>query len=180
MIETEQTATIHVGIDKVWDYVQDIARWAAIMPGYQTCEIIDAEQSRWTLKVGVGSLVRTVKVAVTVDEWAGPGTVRFSYKLAGDPVQGGGTYTAIAKGADQTEIALRVQVEGSGPMAPMWEAMGKPLLPQFASAFAQQLKAEIEKACGVAVPATQKAGLFAAIAAWFGKSWRALFGEKKA
>lgn len=180
MIETEQTVTVEVGIDKVWDYVQDIARWAAIMPGYQSCEIIDDNQSRWTLKVGVGSLVRTVKVAVTVDQWAGPETVHFTYKLAGDPVQGGGTYTAVAMGADQTEIALRIRVAGSGPMAPMWEAMGKPLLPQFASAFAQQLKAEIEKACGVTAAEHHKAGLFAVITAWFGRLWRILFGEKSA
>ena len=33
-------------------------------------------------------------------------------------------------------------------MAPMWEAMSKPLLPQLAKSFAEQLKAEIEKAAG--------------------------------
>ena len=48
---------------------------------------------RWTLKVGVGGLVRTVKVQVHVDQWDGPERVLFSYKLEGDPVQGGGSYT---------------------------------------------------------------------------------------
>ena len=70
----------------------------------------------------------------------------FTYKLEGDPVKGGGRYTAVRKGAHETEVALQVRVEGTGPMAPMWEAMGGPLLPKFARSFAAQLKTEIEKA----------------------------------
>ncbi len=172
MIETEQSATVEAGIAEVWGYVQDIARWAAIMPGYQACEIIDDNTSRWMLKVGVGGLVRTVKVLVNVDAWNGPGEVRFSYKLAGDPVQGGGTYTARATGPAQTEITLRVNVSGSGPMAPMWEAMGKPLLPTFARGFADQLAAEIEKAVGHVLAAQEQAGLLG----WLKAFWKKLFG----
>ena len=60
-------------------------------------------------------------------------------------------------------------------MAPMWEAMGRPLLPQLAKAFAAQLKAAIEQAAG-AVPAElyrQRRSLWAMIRAWLGK----LFGK---
>ena len=175
MIETEQSALVQAGIGDVWDYVQDIGRWAAIMPGYQACEIVDENTSRWTLKVGVGGLVRSVKVLVNVDAWNGPGEVRFSYKLAGDPVQGGGTYTARALGPAQTEITLRVNVVGSGPMAPMWEAMGKPLLPTFARGFADQLAAEIEKVLGIAAPAKKRAGLLD----WLKAFWGKLFGQER-
>jgi len=183
MIETEQTALVRAGIADVWDYVQDIARWASIMPGYRECEIIDPDNSRWILKVGVGGLVRTVKVRVQVDEWAGPETVRFTYKLEGDPVQGGGTYTATSKGPHETEIALKVRVEGSGPMAPMWEAMGKPLLPQFARSFAEQLKDEIEKvACAgspaLAAPSPQQAKP-SSLLDFIVSLWRRLFGRRE-
>ena len=148
MIEAERSVLVNVGIDDVWHYVKDMQRWAGMMPGYRECTVIDADDSRWTLKVGVGGLVRTVKVLVHVDEWDEPERVSFSYKLEGDPVQGGGSYTARRKGAHETEIALRVRVEGSGPVAPMWEAMSRPLLPQLAKSFAEKLKAEIETAVG--------------------------------
>ena len=78
------------------------------MPGYRECTVIDANDSRWTLKVGVGGLVRTVKVLVHVDEWHEPARVNFSYTLEGDPVQGSGSYTALQKSAEETEVALRV------------------------------------------------------------------------
>lgn len=145
MIETEQTVTVNCAIEPTWAYARDFERWASIMPGFQTCEIEDADNSRWILKVGVGALVRTVKVRVHVDQWAGPGRVDFSFKLEGDPVTGSGSYLAAPRGDGLTDMTLRVRVEGSGPMAPMWEAMGGPVLPKFAMAFAQQLKGRIEE-----------------------------------
>ncbi|MCE7796571.1 SRPBCC family protein [Sphingobium sufflavum] len=146
MIETEQSIIIDAPIESVWCYAEDINSWASLMPGLQNCEIVDGNVSRWTLKVGVGALVRTVNVAVHVDRWAGPNAVDFRYSLERDPVEGGGTYRARSVSEGQTEIALSVRVTGTGPMAPMWEAMGKPLLPKFARAFAEQFKEEVEKA----------------------------------
>jgi len=159
MIETEQQVTIAAPINAVWDFVSDIERWAALMPGMQACEVIDPDHSRWVLKVGVGGLVRTVKVNVAVASWDGPGAVDFSYALEGDPVRGGGTYRALATSPDATAVILQVQVVGSGPLAPMWEAMGRPLLPQLANAFAERLRDRIELEAGTALLAPPRIGL---------------------
>lgn len=144
MIETEHTAEIEADIHAVWDYVKDIRQWATLFPGCRECEVIDDDNSRWVIKVGAGGLVRTVNVLVHIDEWRGPEQVLFSYKLESDPVEGSGSYTAVAAGDNQTDISLKVQVQGSGSMAPMWEAVSRPLLPQLAKTFAERLKAEIE------------------------------------
>jgi carbon monoxide dehydrogenase subunit G len=182
MIETEQAIVIDAPIEAVWRYANDIAAWAKLMPGLQDCEIVDEDDSLWKLKIGVGALVRTVTVSVHVDRWAGPGEVDFTYALKGDPVQGVGTYRARSVSPHRTEIALGVQVIGTGPMAPMWEAMGKPLLPTFARAFAEQFKAEVEQAVtpgdavvvppGVAVRGSPIARPIARLVAWL----RRLFG----
>lgn len=177
MIETEQSIVIDAPIEAVWDFANDIRAWAGLMPGLQDCDIIDQDNSRWTLKVGVGALIRTVNVSVHVNRWAGPGEVDFTYALKGDPVEGGGTYRARSLGPSQTEIALGVRVNGTGPMAPMWEAMGRPLLPKFARAFAEQFKAEIEGASApgsdhLAPPAQEavaKKPLFARLLVWIGR-----------
>lgn len=161
MIGTEQGITIEAPIGQVWDYANAIEGWAKFMPGLQACEIIDNDHSRWTLKVGAGALVRTVKVAVHVERWAGPEEVDFSYQLENDPVKGSGTYRATSLGPTQTRIALAIQVEGTGPMAPMWEAMGRPLLPKFARAFAEQFKAEVEQ-----LPPPARPSLYARLRAW--------------
>lgn len=181
MIGTEQTVTVDCGIEDTWAYAKDFERWASIMPGYQSCEIEDADNSLWILKVGVGGLVRTVKVRVRVEQWAGPERVDFSFRLEGDPVVGSGSYLASPAGDARTEMSLNVTVEGSGPMAPMWEAMAGPVLPKFAMAFAEQLKARIEEASGVAPRqasgAERKASWGAAIARWLRSIWKAIFGR---
>jgi carbon monoxide dehydrogenase subunit G len=177
MIETEQTVTIREDIGRVWDFARDIRGWASLMPGMQHCEVIDEDNSRWTLKVGVGGLVRTVKVQVHVDQWDGPERVDFTYKLEGDPVQGGGSYHAAASGPGETEVKLHVRVEGGGPMAPMWEAMGKPLLPQLAKGFAGQLRDRIEEASAARPPLAADAERRGFLA-WLGRLWNAIFGRK--
>ena len=178
MIETEQQVTVNAGLAPTWQYAKDVQRWAAIMPGYQECQIIDDDHSRWVLKVGVGAMVRTVKVLVHVERWAGPEEVDFTFKLEGDPVKGGGSYRAAPNGADATDVRLKVLVEGGGPMAPMWEAMGGPVLPKFAKGFAEQLKAMIEEAAGVAParPAAVKKSFVGRLADWLRGLWRAIFG----
>jgi carbon monoxide dehydrogenase subunit G len=179
MIDTEQRVTIGTPIDEVWDYVQHIGKWADLMPGLQDCTVLDTHNSRWTLKVGVGALVRTVNVNVCVDEWDGPAHVSFAFTLEGDPVQGGGTYTARAQNGHETDVTLNIQVLGTGPMAPMWEALGKPLLPQFAKTFAGQLKERIEDSTGRAPVSNVAPGRAAPsrIAAWLKLLWRVLTGS---
>lgn len=176
MIETEHSVLIEAPNADVWSYVQDISRWAALFPGCRECAVIDAVDSRWVLKVGAGGLVRTVNVRVHVDEWAGPNRVQFSFKLEGEPVDGHGTYTSRMIGARQTEISLKVAVTGSGPMAPMWEAVSRPLLPQLARTFAGQLKCEIERIAGV-VPAPTKPSPLSAFAAWLRRLWLTVLGR---
>ena len=145
MIETKQTISIDAPIDDIWHYVQDIRRWANLFPGCRECVVVDADDSRWILKVGAGGLVRTVHVLVHVDQWSGPQRVNFSYQLQGDPVTGSGSYSALRKSERETEVTLSVQVQGSGKMAPMWEAISRPLLPKLAKFFAAKLKTEIEQ-----------------------------------
>lgn len=146
MIDARESIEINASIDTVWDYIKDIRRWAVLFPGCRACTVIDEHDSKWTLKVGAGGLVRTVNVLVHVDLWAGPERVNFSFKLDGDPVEGGGSYCAVGRSDNTTEASLCVRVQGSGAMAPMWEAVSKPLLPTLAKSFAAKLKAEIEKA----------------------------------
>src|SRR6516165_6875471 len=109
MIETDCSVSIAAPLGAVWNFARDITAWSKLMPGLQDCAIIDADHSRWTLKVGAGALVRTVRVNVHVTRWAGPEEVDFTYALEGDPVQGGGTYRARAVAAGETEISLAVQ-----------------------------------------------------------------------
>lgn len=183
MIVTEQSVLIEAALPSVWNYVQDIRRWALLFPGCRGCTVINEQESRWVLKVGAGGLVRTVNVLVHIDNWDGPERVDFSYKLEGDPVEGGGSYIAAQKTRIQTEVTMTVRVAGSGPMAPLWEALSRPLLPQLAKSFAGQLKTEIERVAGSLISqGTDEAASprgFATFRQWLRKVCQAIFHRAK-
>ncbi|MFT3931213.1 MAG: SRPBCC family protein [Spongiibacteraceae bacterium] len=181
MIEAEHSIAINTNIDRAWNYVQDIRQWAMLFPGCKECDVIDENNSKWIIKVGAGGLVKTVNVLVHIEEWAGPERVNFSYKLENEPVIGSGSYIAAKKSANQTEISLKVRVEGSGPMAPMWEAMCRPLLPQLAKVFSEKLKSEIEaleNASPIANTASSNSSLAVSLMTWLRNLWRSVFHRK--
>ena len=65
-------------------------------------------------------------------------------------------------------------------MAPMWEAMGRPLLPQLAKGFAGQLKAEIEKTEAAAPqpePSVRRS-FGEALAQWLRSVWLGVSGSQ--
>ena len=182
MIEAENSIAIGAPIGGVWDYVQDISRWANLFQGCRECHVIDEHNSRWVIKVGAGGLVRTVNVLVQVERWDGPERVDFSYRLEAEPVVGSGSYLATAREPDATEITLKLRVEGSGSMAPMWEAVSRPLLPQLAKSFSGKLKAEIENAMREAAPAlpapAPAPSLLVLIGRWLARAWRKLLASE--
>ena len=179
MIANEHTFVIGTSIDKVWNYVEDIRGWASIFPGHQDCKLINDNDSEWTIKVTAAGVTRTDKVQVHVEEWDGPERVNFVFNVDDLPVEGNGTYVAKKISDNETEVLLKVAIIGSGPMAPMWEAVGTPLLPEFVKTFAEKLKAEIELAAGVGTKSADDIGFvvpmvkgvvkstFAAIVMWF-------------
>lgn len=178
MIEADKKFSIAAPIDNVWDYVRDIEKWAMLLPGCRECLIIDDHRSQWTIKVGAGGLVKTVKVLVAVHKWDGPGRVDFAYTLESEPVVGGGYYRASQNDNGSTDIELQLRVEGNGPMAPMWEAVCKPLFHPLATAFTDKLKTEIEAHVGL-VPSQAGAkdgltGWLGAIAGWWRRCWLVL------
>lgn len=176
MIDTTHSVVINTGIDEVWSYVQDISKWAILFPGCKDCEIIDDYHSNWVIKVGAGGLIKTVNVLVTIDQWNGPESVLFSYKLESEPVIGNGSYTAVSRGNNVTEIEFHVVVEGSGQMAYMWEAMSKPLLPAMAKSFSARLKEEIENAAGITKE--KRYSVLSIWGQWLERIWRMIFGGR--
>ena len=158
MIANEHSFLVQTSIKDVWDYVENIPGWASIFPGHQNCELINEDDSVWTIKVSAAGVTRTDKVKVHVEKWDKPQQVDFVFDVDDLPVEGNGTYVAIAKSSNETEVTLRICIIGSGPMAPMWEAVGTPMLPEFVKAFATKLKAEIELAAGVGTASAADTG----------------------
>lgn len=92
MPEVHYRTVIPLPRPQIWSFVENIDNWAPMMTGYISHEIKDERNSVWTLKGDVGILSRTVRIAVTITEWAGPGRVDFILKGLNEAVEGGGSF----------------------------------------------------------------------------------------
>ncbi|MBX6342231.1 MAG: SRPBCC family protein [Thermomicrobiaceae bacterium] len=148
MLETQETFTVDAPIDAVWRYASDMRNWGASMPGYQSSEILSDTDSRWTLRLALGPLGRTVRMRVHITEWREPSHVAFTFESENDPVGGQGSFDAEALGPDRTRVTLKLIVRGRGMLAGVMDNLAKPVLPLMARSFAESLSRGIMKEKG--------------------------------
>lgn len=107
MPEVRYQTNIGVSRDRLWEFVRDIDNWAPMMTGYVSHEVRDDRVSLWTLKGDVGILSRTVRLEVTILEWAGPDRVRFALRGLNEAVEGGGSFELADTGIGRAELPER-------------------------------------------------------------------------
>jgi carbon monoxide dehydrogenase subunit G len=188
--EVEYSTTAKLPIGSIWEFVREMDNWAAFVAGYQSHAKQSETESVWILKGDVGVLARTVKLHVTVTEWAGPGRVSFALQGLNEPMQGSGAFVMESVGAAgpapaappregfvarllaaiarflfrlrhgraerapaavgagpasaETRLSFRLRVDPGGPMAPMVNALMKPLLVPAAEDLANRILAHLE------------------------------------
>ncbi len=98
MAEAEYATTASLPVDTIWNFVQDMDKWATYVVGYQGHEKHDERHSTWTLKGDVGVLTRTLTFEVHITEWSGPERVRFTLQGVNEAMSGEGCFTLEAEG----------------------------------------------------------------------------------
>lgn len=142
MAATQRELAVQRDIESVWEFVQDMGNWASQMPGYISHEIIDDNDSVWTLNVDLGPFQRSIVVDVHVERWAAPSEVVFQVKGRYEPFTGGGTYRA-ERADTATHIHLDFHAEPGGSMAKMISPLVGPVLERIAEEFSGNLAAAL-------------------------------------
>jgi carbon monoxide dehydrogenase subunit G len=202
--EARYSTATRVPPGRVWDFVQDMDRWAPFVMGYQHHEKRSDTESTWTLKGDLGVMSRTLTFEVVITEWNGPERVRFTLRGVNEPMSGEGAFTIEAGGGDDVAAAgttaavaapaprkgllmrwleglarwflrwiggraeravlpapgaggarltFELRIDPGGPMAPMVNAMIKPLLLPAAEQLADRILAHLEgRPAGGAAP----------------------------
>ncbi len=144
-LESQESFVVQASRELVWAYTSDMRNWASNMPGYQSFEQLNENDSRWTLQLKLGPFKRTVRMLVHISEWDEPRHVSFDLHAETDPVNGTGGFDAEESGEHATSVTLRLRIESSGPMAGMMESMAKPVLERMQRAFALAMTSDIER-----------------------------------
>lgn len=84
------TTTIDVPRADVWEFVRDMNNWAPFTKGYQSHEIINEQESVWTIKGELGPISRTTKFRIVITEWVEGERVGFTFTGLNEPISGAG------------------------------------------------------------------------------------------
>ena len=90
MIEVEHSTQLAAPLERVWEYVWDIANWAPFVIGYQRLRLVDDRTSVWTLRGDIGILAREVDIKVEITEWRAAQIVRFALSGVTERLEGSG------------------------------------------------------------------------------------------
>lgn len=90
MRKVTYNVTIELGLEELWSFVKDFNNWAPMIKGYQTHELIKADESILVFRGQVGPISRIMKVHASITEWIEKERVAFSFKGLNEPVSGYG------------------------------------------------------------------------------------------
>ena len=138
MNSVQRELVVDKDLSAVWAFVKDMGNWASQMPGYISHELLNGDDSVWTLHVNFGPFARPVVIDVHVTQWIAPSQVTFEVKGRSDPFRGSGAFQARETEAG-TAISLQFGAEGTGSMAKMISAMVPPVLNYIGDGFSANL-----------------------------------------
>ncbi|WP_339253572.1 SRPBCC family protein [Sporosarcina sp. FSL W8-0480] len=131
-------------IEKIWDFVSDMNRWAPLVPGYVGHEIVGDRQSTWTFKGDIGIVQKTVKLQIDITEWKEPTLVTFNLKGLNENFAGNGFFKAEATTSDSlTVMHGNLDITAKGVMGPMINAILKSFVPKTVEDFTNAVAEEI-------------------------------------
>ncbi|MGG0668624.1 SRPBCC family protein [Lederbergia citrisecunda] len=137
------TTELDIPIEKVWDFVSDMNRWAPLVPGYIEHEILSEKQSTWTFKGDIGIMQKTVKLQIDITEWREPTLVTFDLKGLNENFAGNGYFKAEVISETQTVMHGNLDITAKGVMGPMINAILKSFVPKTAEDLTKAIAEEI-------------------------------------
>lgn len=137
------TTALDIPIEKVWDFVSDMNRWAPLVPGYIEHEILSDKQSTWVFKGDIGIMQKTVKLQIDITEWREPTLVTFDLKGLNENFAGNGYFKAEVVSETQTVMHGNLDITAKGVMGPMINAILKSFVPKTAEDLTKAIAEEI-------------------------------------
>lgn len=136
---------LNVPIQDVWKFVSDMNKWAPLVPGYMTHEIISDRESTWTFKGDIGIMKKKVSLKIDITEWREPTKVTFDLTGLNENFAGEGYFEAEAIDEHRTLMTGMLDITAKGAMGPMINAILKSFVPKTAEELATAIGNKIEE-----------------------------------
>lgn len=121
---------VPVAVEKVWDYVSDMEKWAKLVPGYRSHNMITDNQSTWKFEGSVGVIKKSAEVQIDILEWQAPNKVTFELKGLTDNFAGNGYFLAEKIDDTNTRMTGFLDVKAGGLASAVLNPILKPVVPK--------------------------------------------------
>jgi carbon monoxide dehydrogenase subunit G len=121
-----------VSIERIWEFVKDMNKWAPLVPGYIEHEILNEKQSTWVFKGDIGIMQKTVKLRIDITEWIEPTRVSFDLTGLNENFSGSGYFEAEIISENFTRMNGNLDITAKGVMGPMVNVILKTFVPKTA------------------------------------------------
>ena len=134
---------LNISIDRIWDFVKDMDKWAPLVPGYLEHKKISDNRSTWKFKGDLGVVQKMIHLQVDITKWQEPTNVTFLLKGINENVSGGGYFEAEVVNESSTKMTGYLDIKAKGMMAPVVNKVLKTFTPkttkQFCNAIADKI-----------------------------------------
>lgn len=130
---------LDISIDKTWEFVSDMNKWAPLVPGYIAHEIISEKKSTWTFKGDMGMMQKIVTLQIDITEWKEPALVTFDLKGLNENFEGSGYFEGISLSTTTTKMTGHLDILAKGMMGPMINQILKSFVPKMATALMEAI-----------------------------------------
>ncbi len=143
MAEASHTVTVPVEVEKVWDFVSHVEKWAKLVPAYKEYKQVDDNQSVWTFEGNMKGIKKTVQVELNIVEMHEPNNIKFEFKGINENFSGSGQFQAEAKGTD-TIMTGTVAAEAGGLAKVALNPIIKMVLPKVTTRLTEKIARTIQ------------------------------------
>lgn len=137
------TLEIDVPIQNIWEFIEDMNKWAPLVPGYIEHQILNERQSTWKFKGDIGIMQKTVSLKIDITEWIAPTKVTFDLKGISENFTGNGYFEAEAISDTKTKMTGNLDITAGGLMGPMINAVLKNFVPKTAEELSEAIANKI-------------------------------------
>lgn len=143
MPQGTHTVELPVNIETVWDFVQDMNKWAPLVPGYIDHKILNERQSTWSFNGDLGFMKKLVNLKVDIKEWKEPTQVTFNLTGISDNFIGGGYFLAEAIDQNRTKMSGHLDITAKGMMVSIINQVLASFVPKTATELTNAIAAKI-------------------------------------
>ena len=128
----------------VWTFLEDVDKWAPLIPGYIEHEKANAQQFTWKFRADLGVIQKNIVMQVDITEQVNCSKLAFTLEGLNESLEGSGNFQ-LQEDGEATNLTGYLDISGKGMMGSVINSMMKSYVPQTVSELTEAIGQQVSK-----------------------------------